>query len=257
MTGSESFMSTKGILSFSWEWEITLISLLKPSFTETGINHHQKTFFPLCHWQMQLVMPITWTQCPSNWIKQIRGIRCLWQETPTPKHSKDRQKNEQTLSLREQQKQKYSLCLNWMKKWRLTVDTQILTVCPQPSPHFLSPHLLSSHSPCRYTQRKEKKNYVPCLTDKEPEVQRIEMECQISCKKCLLELELTFSLLDQSLNKQKEPSSFTTLKISNYKQSQWRWWNFSWAISNPKIWYYERAALICQQIWKTQQWPQN
>ena len=202
---------------------------MKPSFTETGINHHQKTFFPLCHWQMQLVMPITWTQCPSNWIKQIRGIRCLWQETPTPKHSKDRQKNEQTLSLREQQKQKYSLCLNWMKKWRLTVDTQILTVCPQPSPHFLSPHLLSSHSPCRYTQRKEKKNYVPCLTDKEPEVQRIEMECQISCKKCLLELELTFSLLDQSLSKQKEPSSFTTLKISNYKQSQWRWWNFSWA----------------------------
>ena len=33
------------------------------------------------------------------------------------------------------------------------------------------------------------------------------------------------------------------------------WWNSSWAISNPKS--CESAALICQQIWKTQQWPQD
>ena len=126
------------------------------------------------------------------------------------------------------------------------------------SSFFFSPLLILSLTLQVHTkERKEKKNFVPCLTDKEPEVQRIEMECPISCKKCLLELELTFSLLDQSLNKQKEPSSFTSLKISNYKQSQWWWWNSSWAISNPKRWYYETAALICQQIWKTQQWPRN
>ena len=28
-----------------------------------------------------------------------------------------------------------------------------------------------------------------------------------------------------------------------YEQSSWRWWNFSWAISNPKRWYCESAAL--------------
>ena len=29
----------------------------------------------------------------------------------------------------------------------------------------------------------------------------------------------------------------------DYKQSQWRWWNSSWAISNPKRWCCESAAL--------------
>ena len=35
------------------------------------------------------------------------------------------------------------------------------------------------------------------------------------------------------------------------------WWNSSWAISNPQRWCCESAASICQQIWKTQQWPQD
>ena len=29
----------------------------------------------------------------------------------------------------------------------------------------------------------------------------------------------------------------------HYKQSIWRWWNFNWAISNPKRWCCESAAL--------------
>ena len=33
--------------------------------------------------------------------------------------------------------------------------------------------------------------------------------------------------------------------------------NSSWAISNPKRWCCKSAAFICQQIWKTQQWPQD
>ena len=44
-----------------------------------------------------------------------------------------------------------------------------------------------------------------------------------------------------------------------YQQSYWRWWNSSWAILNPERWCCESAALnsICQQIWETQQWPQD
>ena len=33
------------------------------------------------------------------------------------------------------------------------------------------------------------------------------------------------------------------LRKHHYEQSQWRWWNFSWAISNPKRWCCESAAL--------------
>ena len=33
------------------------------------------------------------------------------------------------------------------------------------------------------------------------------------------------------------------LKKRDYKQSYWRWWNSSWAISNPKKWCCESAAL--------------
>ena len=33
--------------------------------------------------------------------------------------------------------------------------------------------------------------------------------------------------------------------------------NSSWGISNPKRWCCKSAAFICQQIWKTQQWPQD
>ena len=47
------------------------------------------------------------------------------------------------------------------------------------------------------------------------------------------------------------------LKKHHYEQSQWRWWNSSWAILNPKRWCCKSAALICQQTWKTQQWPQD
>ena len=33
------------------------------------------------------------------------------------------------------------------------------------------------------------------------------------------------------------------LRKHHYKQSQWRWWNSSWAISNPERWCCESAAL--------------
>ena len=33
------------------------------------------------------------------------------------------------------------------------------------------------------------------------------------------------------------------LRKNHYKQSGWRWWNCSWAISNPKRWCFESAAL--------------
>ena len=33
------------------------------------------------------------------------------------------------------------------------------------------------------------------------------------------------------------------LRKYHYEQSQWRWWNSSWAISNPKRWCCESAAL--------------
>ena len=36
-----------------------------------------------------------------------------------------------------------------------------------------------------------------------------------------------------------------------------RWWNSSWAISNPKRWCCESAALNMPQIWKTQQCSQD
>ena len=48
------------------------------------------------------------------------------------------------------------------------------------------------------------------------------------------------------------------LRKHHYKKSWWRWWNSSSAISNPKRWcYYKVLHSICQQIWKTQQWPQD
>ena len=33
--------------------------------------------------------------------------------------------------------------------------------------------------------------------------------------------------------------------------------DFSWVISNPKRWFCEVLYSVCQQIWKTQQWPQD
>ena len=37
--------------------------------------------------------------------------------------------------------------------------------------------------------------------------------------------------------------SQVSLRKHHYEQSQWRWWNSSWAISNPEKWCYESAAL--------------
>ena len=47
------------------------------------------------------------------------------------------------------------------------------------------------------------------------------------------------------------------LRKHHYEQAWWRSWNASWAISNPKRWCCEVLHSICQQIWKTQQWPQD
>ena len=33
------------------------------------------------------------------------------------------------------------------------------------------------------------------------------------------------------------------LREHHYEQSQWRWWNYSWAISNPEWWCCKSAAL--------------
>ena len=47
------------------------------------------------------------------------------------------------------------------------------------------------------------------------------------------------------------------LRKHHYKQSWWRWWNSSWAISNHKRWCFKVLHSICQLFWKTQQWPQD
>ena len=47
------------------------------------------------------------------------------------------------------------------------------------------------------------------------------------------------------------------LRKHHYEQSQWRWWNSSWAISNPKSDAVKVLHSICQQMWKTQQWTQD
>ena len=41
------------------------------------------------------------------------------------------------------------------------------------------------------------------------------------------------------------------------KQSEWRWWNSSWAIPNPERWCCESAALNMPANSKSQQWPQD
>jgi len=47
------------------------------------------------------------------------------------------------------------------------------------------------------------------------------------------------------------------LRKHHYEQSKWRWWNSSWAISNPKRRCCESAALNMPAILKTQQWPRD
>ena len=48
------------------------------------------------------------------------------------------------------------------------------------------------------------------------------------------------------------------LKKHHYEQSKWRWWNSSWAISNPERWCCESAALnMPANLENSQQWPQD
>ena len=47
------------------------------------------------------------------------------------------------------------------------------------------------------------------------------------------------------------------LRKHHYKQIKWRWWNYCWAISVLKDDAVKVLHSICQQIWKTQQWPQH
>lgn len=98
-------MSTNSILSFSWELEITLIFSFEAKFyRETGINHHLKTFFPLCHFteavsNAHYFNTVSFKLNPNNF-----EFTAYDRKHQPKKHSKDRQKNEQTLNLREQQK---------------------------------------------------------------------------------------------------------------------------------------------------------
>ena len=47
------------------------------------------------------------------------------------------------------------------------------------------------------------------------------------------------------------------LRKHHYKQSKWRWWNSSWAISNLERWCCESAALNMPANLVTQQWSQD
>ena len=62
-----------------------------------------------------------------------------------------------------------------------------------------------------------------------------------------------------SLTRARHPGIWSQvgLRKHHYKQSYWRWWNFSWAISNPERWCCESAALNMPANWRTQQWPQD
>ena len=45
------------------------------------------------------------------------------------------------------------------------------------------------------------------------------------------------------INLTKEVKNLYVEMKHHYEQSSWRWWNSSWAISNPKRWCCENAAL--------------
>ena len=47
------------------------------------------------------------------------------------------------------------------------------------------------------------------------------------------------------------------LRQHHYEQSYWRWWNSKWAFLILKDDAVKVLYSICQQIWKTQQWPQD
>ena len=47
------------------------------------------------------------------------------------------------------------------------------------------------------------------------------------------------------------------LRKHHYKLNYWRWWNSSWAISNPKDDAVKVLHSISQKSGKTQQWPQD
>ena len=48
-----------------------------------------------------------------------------------------------------------------------------------------------------------------------------------------------------------------SLRKHHYKQSYWRWWNSSELFQILKDDVVKVLHSICQQIWKTQQWPQD
>ena len=47
------------------------------------------------------------------------------------------------------------------------------------------------------------------------------------------------------------------LRKHHYEQSRWRWWNSSWVFQILKEDAVKVLHSICQQMWKTQQWPQD
>ena len=47
------------------------------------------------------------------------------------------------------------------------------------------------------------------------------------------------------------------LRKHHYEQTQWRWRNSSWAVSNPERWCCESAALNMPANLETQQWTQD
>ena len=47
------------------------------------------------------------------------------------------------------------------------------------------------------------------------------------------------------------------LRKHHYKQSQWRWWNSSWVFHILKDAAAKVLHSLCEQIGKTQQWPQD
>ena len=47
------------------------------------------------------------------------------------------------------------------------------------------------------------------------------------------------------------------LRKHHYEQGWWKWWNSSWIFQILKDDAVKVLHSICQQIWKTQQWPQD
>ena len=50
---------------------------------------------------------------------------------------------------------------------------------------------------------------------------------------------------------------WSQVDLKKHHKTSWRWWNSSWSISKPKRWRFKVLHSICQQIWKSQQLPQD